>query len=142
MLFHAAALSLLLAGAATEKPAVVVQAPETPVRLDHATVLTPADGPPVLVYAATNNTGTELDQFTVMVFVFDAQGILKIRQIAPGRRTLEPKTTKYSTMVLDGGTVEAGDQIVIGVNQAQNSGSDDWWRADLQPLADAVKQKK
>jgi hypothetical protein len=136
---HAAVLSLLfggaLAAAAGEKPALVVQAPDSPVKLDHATIVTPAEGPPVLLYAATNNTDAELDQFTVMVFVFDPQGTLKTRQVAPGRRTLEPHGTKYSTMVLDGGPVDGADRIVIGVNQAQRTGSDDWWRADLQTAA-------
>ncbi len=135
-----AAMLLVLAGAAGERPAAVVQAPDTPVRLEHVSVVTPTEGPPVLVYAATNNTDAELDQFTVMVFVFDAQGSLKIRQIAPGRRTLEPRETKYSSMVLDGGALEAADQIVVGVNQAQRVGSDDWWRADLQPAAEAASQ--
>ena len=140
MWLQAAAVMVLLAGAASERPPVVVQAPDTPVRLDRATVVFPADGPPVLVYAATNTTDAELDQFTVMVFVFDAQGSLKIRQVAPGRRTLDARGTKHSSMVLDGGTVEAADQIVIGVNQAQNVGSDTWWRADLQPAAEAARQ--
>lgn len=139
MMFGVAALAVMLAGAAGEKPAVVVQAPDAPVRLDHALVVTPSDGPPVLVYAATSNTDDPLDQFTVMVFVFDAQGTLKTRQIAPGRRTLEPHSTKYSSMVLDGGPVDPADQIVIGVNQAQRVGSDAWWRAELQPAAEAAK---
>jgi len=140
MMFAVAALALMLAGAAAEKPAVVVQAPDAPVRLDHATVLTPGEGPPVLIYAATSNTDDPLDQFTVMVFVFDAQGTLKTRQVAPGRRSLDPRSTKYSSMVLDGGPVDPADQIVIGVNQAQRVGSEDWWRAELQPAAEAVKQ--
>ena len=142
MMFGVAALALMLAGAAGEKPAVVVQAPDTPVRLDHATVVTPGEGPPVLIYAATSNTDDPLDQFTVMVFVFDAQGALKTRQVAPGRRTLDPHSTKYSSMVLDGGPVDPADQIVIGVNQAQRVGSEDWWRAELQPAAEAVKQTR
>lgn len=142
MMFGVTALALMLAGAAGERPAVVVQAPDSPVRLDHATVVTPGDGPPVLIYAATSNTDDPLDQFTVMVFVFDAQGTLKTRQVAPGRRTLDPRTTKYSSMVLDGGPVDPADQIVIGVNQAQRVGSDDWWRAELQAAAEAVKQAR
>jgi hypothetical protein len=34
--------------------------------------------------------------------------------------------------------------IVIGVNQAQRAGSEAWWRADLQPAAEAaaVPRKK
>ena len=51
MILGSAALALMLAGAAGEKPAVVVQAPDTPVRLDHASIITPSDGPPVLVAA-------------------------------------------------------------------------------------------
>jgi hypothetical protein len=78
----------------------------------------------------------------VMVFVFDAKGVLKTRQVAPGRRTLDPRSTKYSSMVLDGGPVDAADQIVIGVNQAQRVGSEDWWRAELQPAAEAAKQTR
>ncbi|MQA31062.1 MAG: hypothetical protein GEU82_14725 [Luteitalea sp.] len=136
----AAVLALAVAGAANERPAVVVHAPNTPVRLEHASILTPADGPPVLVYAATNTSDSELDQFTVMVFVFDAQGTLKTRQVAPGRRTLEAHGTKYSTMVLDGGPVDAADRIVVGVNQAQRVGSEDWWRAELQPVAEAASE--
>jgi hypothetical protein len=139
MLIVTALLTLALAAAA-EKPAVVVHAPDTPVRLDRAVVLTPTDGPPVLVYAATNTTDNQLDQFTVMVFVFDGEGTLKTRQIAPGRRTLDAHSTKHSTMVLDGGPVDAADQIVIGVNQAQRVGSEDWWRAELQPAAEAAAQ--
>jgi hypothetical protein len=139
MVLRAAALSLLLAGAATERPVVVVQAPDSPIKLDHAAILTPAEGPPVLIYAATNNTAAEVEQFTVMVFVFDPQGSLKIRQVAPGRRTLAAKETKYSSMVLDGGPMDAADQVMVGVNQSQNAGSDDWWRADLQPAAEAAR---
>jgi hypothetical protein len=140
MLLRAAVVTMMLAGTAGEKPAMVVHAPDTPVRLDHAAVLTPAEGPPVLVYAATNTSAEPLDQFTVMAFVFDPQGTLKTRQVAPGRRTLEPGGTKYSTMVLDGGPVDAADQVVIGVNQAQRVGSDAWWRADIQPAAEEASK--
>ena len=66
----------------------VVQAPDSPVRLDRAKILNiVADEPPVLLYSATNLTDQELEQFTVLVFIFDAQGQLKARQVAPGRRT-------------------------------------------------------
>jgi hypothetical protein len=74
----------------------------------------------------------------VIAFVFDAKGTLKARQIAPGRRTLEPKETKYSTLVLDGSPIAETDIIVVGVNQAQRAGSDDWWRSDIQPAAVAA----
>jgi hypothetical protein len=128
-------LSLLLA---TERPAIIVQAPDSPVRIDRATVLTGTDGPPVLLYSATSITDEKLDQFTVMAFVFDATGTLKARQIAPGRHILDARSTKYSVMVLDGFTVDATHTIVAGVNQALPAGSDVWWRADLQPAAEAA----
>ena len=77
------------------------------------------------------------------VFIFDAKGRLKTQQIAPGRRTLEAKSTKYSTIVLDGGPVDPAGSIVIGVNQAQRVKSDTWWSADLKAAAEtAVPRKK
>jgi hypothetical protein len=142
MLLIYAGLMLLLAGAAGETPATTVQATDSPVRLDRATVLTSADGPPVVLYAATNLTGDQMDEFTVMAFVFSAEGKLKARQVAPARRTLDANATKYSTLVLDGSPIEAGDSIVIGVNQAQRVKSDVWWRADLQPAAEAAVRRK
>ena len=74
----------------------------------------------------------------MVVFIFDATGILKTQQIAPGRRTLEARSTKYSTIVLDGGPVDPAGSIVIGVNQVQRVNSDTWWRADLQAAAEAA----
>ena len=136
------AMAVWLAAAAAEVPAVVVQAADSPVKLGRATVLTVAGDPPILLYSATNQTDEELDQFTVMVFIFDAKGRLKARQVAPGRRTLEAKTTKYSTIGLDGGPVDPTDSIVIGVNQAQRKVTDPWWRADLQPAAEAAVPPK
>jgi hypothetical protein len=136
------AVLALLAGAPAEKPAIVVQAPDSPVRLDRATVLTAADGPPVVLYSATNLTDNQLEQFTVMAFVFAADGTLKARQTAPGRRTLDAREAKYSTLVLDGAAIEPDYVIVIGVNQAQRVGSDAWWRADLQPAAEAAVPRK
>ena len=41
------------------------------------------------------------EQFTVIAFIFDGDGTLRSRQAAPGRRTLEKRSTKYSTMVID-----------------------------------------
>jgi hypothetical protein len=137
-----AAMAGLLAAAAAEVPAMVVQAADSPVKIDRATVLMVAGDPPVLLYAATNQTGDELEQFTVMVFIFDAKGMLKTRQIAPGRRTLEARGTKYSTIVLDGGPVDPADSIVIGVNGAQRVNSDAWWHAELQPAAEAAVPRK
>ncbi len=138
----AASVMLLLAGLAQERAVMVVQAPDSPVRLEHATVLSASEGPPVLLYGATNLTSDALEQFTVMVFTFKADGALKARQVAPGRRTLDARETKYSSMVLDGSSVEPGDVIVIGVNQAQRANSDTWWRADLQPAAEARVPRK
>jgi hypothetical protein len=137
-------LAALTAGwlAASEMPAQVVQAPDSPVKLDRTTVLIVTGSPPVLLYAATNLTTDELDQFTVIVYVFDAKGELKARQTAPGRRTLEPKETKFSTIVLDGSQIAPTDQIVIGVNQVQRANSDQWWRAELQRAAEAAVPRK
>jgi hypothetical protein len=132
-------LAAALWGAAlAESAAIVVQAPDTPVRLDRATVVAIADAPPIVVYTATNTTGDTLDQFTVMAYVFDAQGTLKARQGAPARRTLDARGTKVSTLVLDGTPIESTDRIVIGVNQAQKVGSETWWRAELQDAAVAA----
>ena len=133
-----AALMTLMLVAPSERPALIVAGAEAPVRMNRAIVLTPADGPPVVLYAATNVSEQPLDQFTVMAFVFKADGTLKARQVAPGRRTLDANETKYSTLVLDGSEIEPTDVIVIGINQAQRVGSDAWWRADLQPAAEAA----
>src|SRR5829696_8798655 len=133
-----AALLTVMLVAPSERPALIVAGAEAPVRMNRAIVLTPADGPPVVLYAATNVSEQPLDQFTVMAFVFKADGTLKARQVAPGRRTLDANETKYSTLVLDGSEIEPTDVIVIGINQAQRVGSDAWWRADLQPAAEAA----
>ena len=135
-----AVIASLLAGAPGE--ALTVQAPDSPVRVDHARVFAGPDGPPVLLYAASNVTDDQLDEFTVMAFVF-RDGVLKARQVAPGRRTLDAHSTKYSAIILDGIPSEPTDVIVLGVNQAQKAGSSQWWRADLQPAAEAaVKRPK
>jgi hypothetical protein len=133
---------MLMAAAATERPAVVVEAPDSPVKLEHVTVLTATDGPPVLLYAAINKTDQVFDQFTVIAYIFDAEGVLKATQLAPGRRTLEARETKYSTMVLDGSPMPPGGSVVVGVNQAQRVDSDAWWRAELRPAAEAAVPKK
>lgn len=142
MFLLSAAMAGVMAAAAADMPAVVVEAPDSPVKIGRATVLTVAGDPPVLLYAATNQTDDDLEQFTVMVFIFDANGILRTEQIAPGRRTLAAKSTKYSTIVLDGGTVDPAGSIVIGVNQAQRVNSDAWWRADLKKAAETAVPKK
>ena len=135
-------MALLAVMAAQERAVLVVQAPDSPVRMEHATVLSAAEGPPVLVYAATNVTNDPLEQFTVMAFIFKADGTLKARQVAPGRRALDARETKYSAMVLDGSPVEAGDVVVAGINQAQRVNSEAWWRADLQAAAEAKVPRK
>ena len=134
--------SLMMLLAAQERAVPVVQAADSPVRLEHATMLTATEGPPVILYSATNLTNDPLEQFTVLAFIFKADGTLKARQLAPGRRTLEAHETKYSTMVLDGIPLEPGDLVVIGVNQAQRVDSEAWWRADLQDAAQARARAK
>ena len=135
-------IALWLALAGRDMPAVV-QAPDSPVELDHLKVLNTDGEPLVLLYAAKNLTDGQIDQFTVMVFVFDETGRLKARQVAPGRRTLEPRETKYSAMVLDVGKIEMTDSLMAGVDQAQRVGSDQWWRADLLTLAEeAMRSRK
>jgi hypothetical protein len=140
MTLVSALMTLVLAAVPGEKPATVVQAPDSPVRLDRATILTGADGPPVVLYAATNLTDDQLEQFTVMAFIFKAEGTLKARQVAPARRTLDARGAKYSTMVLDGSAIDPTDVIVVGVNQVQRAGSEVWWRADLQAAAQSAAQ--
>lgn len=123
-----------------EMTTAVVQAPDSPVRLDHVKILNAGDQPLVLLYAANNLTADALDTVTVMIFVF-RDGMLKARQTAPARRNLDKNETKYSTMVLDGFPMEANDLVVVGVNQVQRVGSEQWWRADLQPAAEAAAKK-
>ena len=142
MFILGAAVSAVMLAAAVEMPVVVVEGTDSPVKIGRATVITVTGDPPVLLYAATNQTDNDLEQFTVMVFMFDAKGILRTEQIAPGRRTLEAKSTKYSAMVIDADTVDPGGYIVIGVNQAQRLNSDVWWRAELRPAAQAAVLKK
>jgi hypothetical protein len=134
---------MLLAVPPGEMTPLVVQAAESPVRLDHVRILTTADAPPVLLYAAISQTSDQLEQFTVIAFVFDVQGRLKARQVAPARRALDPRSTKFSAMVLDGSPIEPTDVVVVGVNQAQRADTETWWRADLQAAAEeAVKKRK
>src|SRR5262245_4885169 len=137
-----AAAIAFLAAAAGEKPAIVVAGEQPPARIARAAVLTSSEGPPIVLYAAVNETERAIDEFTVMAFVFKADGTLKARQVAPGRRNLNPRETKYSTLVLDGSPVEGTDIVVIGINQAQHVGAAEWWRADLQPAAQAAVPMK
>ncbi len=131
---------LALAGA-DERTAQIVTAPNAPVRLDSAKVLNTGSQPLVLLYAATNTSETAIDQFTVTVYVFDRDARLKARQVAPGRRELGVRETKYSAMVLDVGAIETTDMLMAGVDQAQHAGSDAWWRADLRVIAEAAADR-
>jgi hypothetical protein len=137
-LLLAVATTLALGAAPAEKPAIVVEGQQPPARITKAVVLTPSEGPPVVYYAAVNQTEQELEQFTVMAFVFKSDGTPRARQVAPGRRTLEARETKYSTLVLDAGPVDPSDIIVVGIDQVQRAGSEEWWHTDLRPLAEAA----
>ena len=123
---------------AEDRTAQIVAAPNAPVRLESAKVLNTGAEPLVLLYAATNTIDTAIDQFTVMVFVYDKDGNLKARQVAPGRHELNVKETKFSAMVLDVGRIEPSDYLMAGVDQVQRVGSEEWWRADLRPIAEAA----
>lgn len=121
----------------------VIQAPDSPVKLDHAKILNVVEGEPaVLLYAATNLTDNDLEQFTVIAFIFEGDGTLRSRQAAPGRRTLEKRSTKYSTMVIDVRPLTPTDRVVIGVDQAQRVDSEKWWSAELVDAAKAAVNKK
>jgi hypothetical protein len=134
---------LLLAVTAGENVPTVVQAADSPVRVDHAKIFNiVANEPAVLMYAATNLTDSDLEHFTIIAYIFDAQGTLKAKQMAPGRHILEKGTTKYSTMVLDGWAVTATDRVIFGVNQAQRLDSQKWWRAELEDAATAIVRKQ
>jgi hypothetical protein len=134
----ALAVALAAAQSAAERSVLIVAAPDAPVKLDSAKLLNTNAEPLVLLYAATNLTETPLEQFTVTVYVFGPDGRLKARQVAPGRRTLEARETKYSAMVLDVDKIEAADRLMAGVDQAQNEGSDAWWRTDLRAIAETA----
>src|SRR5262245_59731760 len=103
MLTALAICSLLAsaAPAADAPPVHIVAGPDAPVRLDSVKVLNAGTDPLVLSYAAANASDSPIEVFTVMVFVFDAEGRLKARQVAPGRRELAVREMKYSAMVLD-----------------------------------------
>jgi hypothetical protein len=143
MLVLSAIVALTFLGVSADTTPRVVSAPDCPVKLERVKLLgVGADEPPVLFYAATNPTDQPLEQFTVTAFVFDTEGRLKSRQVAPGRRTLEAHETKYSTMVLDGAPMQAGDVLVVGVDQAQRQDTEAWWKADLRQAAEAAAKSK
>lgn len=136
-------LPLLIAALFAQAPAAdravrIVTAPDSPVRLDSAKILNSGSQPLVLLYSATNTVGAAIDQFTVTVFIFRADGQLKARQVAPGRRELTVRETKYSAMVLDVGVIDPTDTLMAGVDQVQRVGSDEWWRADLRTIAERM----
>ena len=134
---------LMLTVTAGENTPTVVQAPDSPVKIDHAKIFNiVANEPAVLMYAATNLADGDLEHFTVIAYIFDAAGTLKAKQIAPGRHILEKGATKYSTMVLDGWAVTATDRVIFGVNQAQRLDSQKWWRAELEDAALAMARKQ
>ena len=137
-----AASLLILAAPADDRTVQVVGAPDAPVKLESAKVLNTGSEPLVLLYAATNTGDAAIDTFTVTVYVFAPDGRLKARQVAPARRELAVKETKYSAMVLDVGKIEANDVLMAGVDQAQRVGSDDWWRVDLRTIAEAAAASK
>jgi hypothetical protein len=143
MTLLATAIVVWFAGVApAEVTPAIVQAPDSPVKLDHAKVLNVVEGEPaVLLYAATNLTDNDLEQFTVVAFIFDGDGTLRSRQAAPGRRTLEKRSTKYSTMVIDVRPLTPTDRVVIGVDQAQRVDSEKWWSAELVDAAKAAVKK-
>jgi hypothetical protein len=133
----ALASSTILAAAGA--PSVqLVAAPDAPVRLESLKVVNADSDPLVLLYAATNPGDSAIDTFTVTAYVFDAEGRLKARQVAPARRGLAAHETKYSAMVLDVGKIEATDTLMAGVDQVQRVGSEAWWRADLRAIAEAA----
>ena len=135
----AALLPIAVQAAGATPTCRIVTAPDSPVRLESTSVLSAGGAAPlVLLYAATNTSGSAIDQFTVTVFVFDATGRLKARQVAPGRRELKLSETKYSAMVLDVGKIEPTDMLMAGVDQSQRVGSEDWWRADMRAIAEAA----
>lgn len=139
MTLLATSVIALLAASAAEITPAIVQAPGSPVQVGRAKVFNIVAGEPaVLFYAATNLTDQDLEEFTIVAYIFDETGTLKARQTAPGRRELEKRSTKYSTMVLDGFPVTAAHRIVFGVNQALPAGSEKWWHAELEEAAKAA----
>lgn len=130
--------SLVTLAVVADRPVRVVGAPDAPVRLESAKLLNTDAAPLVLLYAAKNTGSGPIDQFTVTAYVFEADGRLKARQVAPGRRELNAGETKYSAMVLDVGDIAATDAVMAGVDQVQAAGSETWWRTDLRAIAEAA----
>ena len=74
---------LALPAAAADLHVLIVSGADAPAKINRAVVLAAAEGPPVVLYAAENVTDAALEQFTVMAFVFKADGTLTARQVAP-----------------------------------------------------------
>jgi hypothetical protein len=112
---------LSLAVSAGEIAPSIVQAPDSPVRVSRAKIFNVvAEEPAVLFYAATNLTDDDLEEFTIVAYIFDAQGTLKARQTLVDARSAQHEIL---TMVLDGWAVTTADRVVFGVNQALRVGS-------------------
>ena len=137
-LHHLVLAATLLAAAAADRTVRIVAAPDAPVRLESVKLLNADAAPLVLLYAAKNGGSGAVEQFTVTVYVFGADGVLKARQVAPGRRELNAGETKYSAMVLDVGEIAATDTLMAGVDQVQAAGAETWWRTDLRAIAEAA----
>jgi hypothetical protein len=123
--------------AASQTEPIIIEAPDAPVRLQSARLLNPGQTPLVLLVDAQNQTPEAAEQFMVTVYVFNAAGVRKGSQTAPGRRTLDPKSSKFSAMVLDGFAIEPTDRLFVGVQQVQWAASGEWWRGQLLPIAEA-----
>ena len=85
-----AAAVLFLAVAPGETPAKVVQAPDSLSARPRGR-RTSADNPPGSALRRNQYVERGSEQFTVMAFIFKADGSLKARQVAPSRRTLEAR---------------------------------------------------
>ena len=92
---------------------------DSPVKIERGGVHD-EDAPPTVLYKATNQTDADLDQFTVIAYVFDDKGTRR-RQTAPGRRA-QAKTTKFDHRA-GWIAVAPTDQLSLGVNQAQKVNS-------------------
>ena len=113
MILLATSLMALFTTVAADVAPIIVPAPDSPVHLrPREDPERRCGGTRGAAVRGDESHRCRLEQFTVIAFIFDAEGVLKTRQLAPGRRTLEKKGTKYSTMVLDGRVVTATDRVV------------------------------
>ena len=138
----AASVMMLLAGLAQERAVLSFRPQTRPCRLEHATVLSAAEGPPVLIYAATNLTNDPLEQFTVMAFIFKADGTL---EGAPARARPADAQRARDQVFRDGARRLPDRAWGFNRRRGQSGatvGSDAWWRADLQAAAEARVRTK